>query len=157
MRDAESIQNPPVLGALVINSRDTVEPSTTIQLNTAIGHRVELGAQLFVSAGVDLDFASNGYSQASADVVADQTGELFYQPSGDVRLVSDSGHEYAVPEPGGPALLLAAVPILLWRRREGLALADDRGPWALDPLPLQRTAGHSPRTENARSAAGLAG
>jgi hypothetical protein len=117
VRDAESLGNPPVLGALVINSRGTVEPSKTIQLDTAIGHRVELGAELFVSAGVDLDFGSNGFSQASADVIADQTGELIFQPSGDLRLVSDSGHDYAVPEPGGPVLLLAAVPVLLWRSR----------------------------------------
>ena len=117
VRDAESIQNPPVSGALLINSRGTVEPSKTIQLDTAIGHRVELGAELFVSARVELDFGANGFAQASADVVADQTGELFFQPSGDVRLVSDSGHDYAVPEPGGPALLLASLPMWLWRRR----------------------------------------
>jgi hypothetical protein len=117
VRDTESIQNLPVLGALVINSRGTVEPSKTIQLSTAIGHRVELDAELFVSAGVDLDFAANGFSQATADVIADQTGELVFQPSGDVRLVADSGHDYAVPEPGGPALLLASLPAWLWRRR----------------------------------------
>lgn len=76
VRDAASIQNLPVLGALVINSRNTVEPSRTIQLDTEIGHKVELDAQLFVSAGVDLDFAANGFSQATADVIADQTGEL---------------------------------------------------------------------------------
>ena len=57
-----------------------------------------------------------GFSEGSADVIADQTAELFYQPSGDVTLVSDSGHDYVAPEPGRGTLLGVSATLLLLRR-----------------------------------------
>jgi hypothetical protein len=117
LRDVDVIVQPAAEGALVVNSRGVSEASRTVELDTAVGHRIEIVAQLFVSAGVDIDHAVLGFTQGTADVLAEDTAELFYQPSGDVQLVSDSGHEYAVPEPSRRLLLLASLPVLLWARR----------------------------------------
>jgi hypothetical protein len=117
IRDLDVIVQPAAEGALVINSRGVTETSRTLELDTAVGHRIELVADLFVSAGVDIDFGTLGFTQGSADVLAEDTAELLYQPSGDVQLASDSGHDYAVPEPSRRILLLGALHALLWARR----------------------------------------
>jgi len=115
--DLDNITQLPGMGALVINSRGVVEGLRTFDLDTAIGNRLKLVANLQVSAGVDIDFTLNGFSQGSADVIADQTAELVYQPSGDIRVVGDSGHDYVAPEPGQALLLLAGTLLLLRRPR----------------------------------------
>jgi hypothetical protein len=117
IRDLDNIAQLPGTGALVINSRGMVEPSRTVELQTAIGHDIEILTDLFVSAGADIDFDLLGFSQAEAQVIADQTGEIFHEPSGDVRLVSDSGHDYAAPEPGRGLLLAVGAGFLLLRSR----------------------------------------
>jgi hypothetical protein len=118
VRDLDNIAQPSGVGVLVLNSRGVQQGSTMVEFNTVIGHRLELIAGLFVSAGVNVDYAMQGFSQGSADVAAEQTAELFFQPSGDVRLVSDSGHDYAVPEPGRGTLLAVAAALLLLRSRK---------------------------------------
>lgn len=117
VRDPDNVAQPPGEGALLINSRGTDQRVGTLEFDTAIGRRVELVAELFVAAGVDVDFATYAFSGGSADVVADQTAELFYEPSGDVQLASDSGHDYAVPEPGRGALLVWSATLVLLRHR----------------------------------------
>jgi hypothetical protein len=113
VRDLDAPAQPTAQGALVINSAGIQEPSATFEFDTAVGHRIEIVADLFVAAGADIDYLTYGYSQGSADVVADQTAELFFQPAGDVRLVSDSGHDYAVPEPSRGTLMLVSAAMLL--------------------------------------------
>ncbi len=83
----------------LLNSRGDYIPLTTFQFVTAIGHHLEIDVDLIVAAGAIIDaFPSFGAaSQGIADVIADQTARFFYQPSGDVRLVSESGHDYANP------------------------------------------------------------
>jgi len=112
VRDLDNVAQPSGEGALVVNSAGVSENSTMFEFDTAVGHRLEIIADLFVSAGADVDYATYQMTQGTSDVVADQTAELFHQPSGDVRLVSESGHDYAVPEPGQALLLLFAALVL---------------------------------------------
>jgi hypothetical protein len=116
LRDLDALTQPVVSRFLVIESFGTRQTSATLQLDTAIGHRVELVADLTVGARVDVDFAKYNVSQGSADTAAAQTAGLFYEPSGDVRLETESGHDYAVPEPGQATLLAFAAVLLLLRR-----------------------------------------
>jgi hypothetical protein len=106
----------PAAGSLVINSRGFEETSRVLELDTAIGHQVELVADLSVNANVRVDYPFLGVSDGTADVFAEQTGELFYDPSGDVRLETESGHDYAAPEPRRAILLVLAAAALLLRR-----------------------------------------
>jgi hypothetical protein len=97
--DLDDLQRPPITRSLVINSNGTNETFSIFDFDTVVGHRLELDVKLLLGAGVLFPFGVNRqYTQGMAQVVADQTGEFFYQPSGDVRLVSESGHDYAVPE-----------------------------------------------------------
>lgn len=117
VRDLDNLVQLPGEGALVVNSRGESETVRSFELDTAVGHRLEILADLFVAAGVDASYELTGVSEGSADVVADQTAELFYEPSGDVGLLSESGHDYAVPEPGQPTLLALAGAALALRGR----------------------------------------
>jgi len=112
VRDLDNVVQPSGEGALVVNSAGVSESSALFEFDTAVGHHLEIIADLFVSAGVDVDYATYQMTQGTSDVVADQTAELFHQPSGDVRLVSESGHDYAVPEPSQALLLLFAALVL---------------------------------------------
>ena len=80
VRDLDDIVHLPGQGSLVVNSRGAQEGFTTFDLDTAIGHRLEIVADLFVSAGVDIDYASQGFSQGSADVIADNTAAARRRP-----------------------------------------------------------------------------
>jgi hypothetical protein len=118
VRDLDNLVQAPGEGALVVNSRGASEGLRSFELDTAVGHRIEILADLFVAAGVDASYATTGVSEGTAEVLAGQTAELFHEPSGDVRLVSDSGHDYAAPEPGQPTLLaLGAAVLALGGRR----------------------------------------
>jgi hypothetical protein len=117
IRDLDDISVPFGEGALTINSRGMNETLRTVEFDTAVGHRLEIVVDLFVSAGANIDYPQYDFTQATAEVLAEQTAELFYQPSGDVRLVSESGHDY-VPEPGWGALLSVSAMVLLLRRRQ---------------------------------------
>jgi hypothetical protein len=117
VRDLDDVLAPFGEGALLVNSLGDHETFGTFELDTAVGHRLAVVADLFVVASVDIDFLEYGFSQGLADVVADQTARLSYQPAGDVTLVSDSGHDYAVPEPGRAAWLVASATLCLLRRR----------------------------------------
>jgi hypothetical protein len=119
LRDADVIVQPPALGALVINSRGVLETSRVVELDTAVGHRIEIVADLFLGAGVDIEDGVTLYSQGAADVLAENTAELVFQPSGDVTLATDSGHDYAAPEPGRGVLLAVGLATLVWRSRRG--------------------------------------
>jgi hypothetical protein len=114
--DLDNLAQPSTEGSLVINSRGFEETSRLLELDTAIGHRVELVADLAVNAGVRVDYPFLGVSKGTATALAEQTGELFHEPSGDVRLATESGHNYTVPEPDPVALLLASLPVLLLLR-----------------------------------------
>ena len=120
VRDLDDIVQPAGQGALVINSVGTNEGFAMFEFETEVGHELEIVAELFVSAGTDIDYESFAFSEGSADVVTGQPAEVFYQATGDVRLESDSGYDYLVPEPAAAALQVASVTILLtlhWRRR----------------------------------------
>lgn len=125
LRDLDAPTQLPTTGALVINSRGVSETARVIEIDTAIGHRVELAADLYLAAGVQVDFEVLQFSDGSAEVSAGQTGKLFYEPAGDVQLETESGHDYAAPEPGRVWLTLAAT-LALWGRRVRLRLARGR-------------------------------
>jgi hypothetical protein len=111
-----NVAQPPVTRFLSVASDGTNITSGMLELGTAIGHRIELLADLSVGAQVWANFAEYEVAQGSADAVAGNTGELLYEPAGDVRLVTDSGHDYAAPEPGRGLLLALAAAALLLRR-----------------------------------------
>jgi len=117
VRDVDDVTKPWGQAALVINSRGVNESFGTFEFDTAVGRRLEIVAELFVSAGVDIDFDTQ-FAQGAADVLTG-TAQVFYEPSGDVGLVSESGHDYAVPEPGSEAWLAALATLILLRRRNG--------------------------------------
>jgi hypothetical protein len=106
----------PARGALLVNSRGESTTSRLVTVDTAIGHRLEILSDLFLGAGADPDHQFTFGTTASAEVRAGQTAELFYEPSGDVRLETESGHDYAAPEPGRATLLALAAAALLLRR-----------------------------------------
>ena len=71
-----------------------------------------------------MDSPTGGDVLATSTVGAAHTAHLIYQTLGDVKLVSDSGHDYTrsasavVPEPGSFCLAaLAVAAIFLGRRR----------------------------------------
>lgn len=78
-----------------IGERVTVR---TFEFTTAIGHHLQLDVGLLISAGVFIEpFRFEGQASAgTAVVIADHTARFFHEPSGDVRLVSESGHDYAL-------------------------------------------------------------
>ena len=115
VRDLDDVTVPSGQAFLVINSRGTHETSRTFEFDTAVGHRLELIANLSVNAIALVDFATHGNTTATAEMLADQTGELFYQPSGDVTLASESLHDYAAPEPARAILLALSAALLLLR------------------------------------------
>lgn len=120
VRDLDDIVQPAGQGALVINSVGTSQTFTTFEFETEVGHDLEIVAQLFVSAGADIDYASYPFTEGTADVATGVPAEVFYGASGDVRLQSESGHDYLVPEPGWAALQTSSATILLllrWKRR----------------------------------------
>lgn len=120
IRDLDDVLQPFGQGALVINSVGMNQTFAMFEFETEVGHEIEIVAQLFVSAGADIDYAAYSFTEGSADVVTGQPAEVFYQATGDVRLESDSGHDYGVPEPGVAALQAASATILLalrWKRR----------------------------------------
>lgn len=116
IRDLDAIQQPDGVGALVINSLGDVETFRTIDFPTAIGHHIELTGDLFVAARVLVDYTNYGFTQGRADVSAEHTAVSGYVPTGDVTIVSDSGHDYAVPEPEC-ALPIAWVGLVALARR----------------------------------------
>ncbi|HSJ99296.1 MAG TPA: hypothetical protein VLC53_19630, partial [Myxococcota bacterium] len=67
VRDLDDIAQPSGEGALVINSVGTHETVDTFEFDTSVGHRVEIVADLFVAAGVDVDYLAHGFSQGTAD------------------------------------------------------------------------------------------
>jgi len=102
----------------LVNSVGDSITLTTFEFDTAIGHHLEIGVDMLVSARAIIDpfeFAGQA-STGTAEVIADNTAHFFYQPSGDVRLVSESGHDYAVSGPGpgpGPSPVPAPAPLTL--------------------------------------------
>jgi hypothetical protein len=101
---------------------------TTFDFDTAIGHHLQIDVDLMAAARAVVDPAVflGQASSGSAEVIADNTAHFFYQPSGDVRLVSESGHDYAasgpvpepIPEPASLILLcVGSASILVATRR----------------------------------------
>jgi hypothetical protein len=117
VRDLDDVTVPFGQGALLINSIGNHETLRTFEFDTLVGHRLDLVVDLYVAAGVSVDFLAHDFTEGTADVLAEETAEFFYDPSGDVRLVSDSGHDYAVPEPGQAWLTLVGALALSYRRR----------------------------------------
>ena len=121
LRDLDDLVAPVATRMLAVDSTGTAITTGTVALDTEIGHQVEIKADLTVGAQVHVDYAIYEVAQGTADAEAGQTAELFYEPVGDVRIETESGHTYAVPEPGR-AILLAVGSALLWgraRRRAG--------------------------------------
>jgi hypothetical protein len=116
IRDADALTQPPAIRFLDITSDGVRQTSGTLELPTAIGHRIELLADLTVGAQVHVNFDDYEVNQGAADAAAGNTGELLFEPAGDVRLVTDSGHDYAAPEPDRAMLLALAAGALLLRR-----------------------------------------
>jgi hypothetical protein len=112
--DLDDLGKLPATGALVINSAGTAEGFRMLEFDTVIGHRMEFDVHLMPSARAIID--SSTLTQGTADVLADHTGNFFHQPSGDVRLVTESGHNY-VPEPSAAIALLASLARLAIGRR----------------------------------------
>ena len=117
IRDLDDVATPFGEGSLVLNSHGVQETDRTVEFDTVIGHKIEIAAHLLLNSAVSVNYPLLGFTDGSADVLAEQTAGFFYQPSGDVRLVSDSGHDYAVPEPSQAALLVCAATLLLLRHR----------------------------------------
>jgi hypothetical protein len=117
IRDLDEPTQPPALRFLDITSNGIRQTSGTLELGTAIGHRIELLADLTVGAQVHVNFADYEVAEGNADAAAGNTGELFFEPAGDVRLMTDSGHDYAVPEPGRGVLLALSAALLRLRGR----------------------------------------
>jgi hypothetical protein len=117
IKDLDDVTRPFGQSALLLNSRGDHETLGGIDFDTAIGGRIELVADLFVAAGVQVDHPLYAFTSGTADVLADHTAELAYEPSGDIRLEADSGHEYAVPEPSRALLLATSVLLVLLRSR----------------------------------------
>jgi hypothetical protein len=128
VRDIEAGTSTPGPGAgpftLVQSIGDSVT-LTTFEFDTAVGHHLELDVTLLLAAGVAIpcDAGPSCASTGIAEVIADNTARFFYEPSGDVRLVSESGHDYALgasgPRPvSEPAslLLLCVGGWALWSR-----------------------------------------
>jgi hypothetical protein len=116
VRDLDDVTVPFGQGALVVNSIGDNERLRTFEFDTAVGHRIELEAHLILGAGVMVNHPLYAFTEGEADVLAGNTAELFHEPSGGVRLVADSGHDYAAPEPGR-GLLLAFAAAAVWLRR----------------------------------------
>jgi hypothetical protein len=100
-------------------------PSVTFTLATEVGRALQLAGSLDLGVearALNIDNATGGDVLATSSVIANHTAHLIYQQLGDVRLVSDSGHDYAtsasvVPEPGSLCLAGLGVAAILLRRR----------------------------------------
>jgi hypothetical protein len=122
----------------LVNSIGNNLTFTTFEFDTAIGHHLELDIDLFVAAGANVDpFIFEGQATSGrAEVIADNTAHFFYDPSGDVRLVSESGHDYAVqgpdpdpvPEPASLTVLGVGAAIILLASRRHASRHGVRGP-----------------------------
>jgi hypothetical protein len=113
IRDIEAnTSTPPFSPRTFVNSAGGSQTLTTFQFDTAIGHHLELDVVLTVFAGTILDPnpRAGAAAQATAEVIANNTAHFFHLPTGDVRLMSESGHSYAIPEPSsGIAIVFLAV------------------------------------------------
>jgi hypothetical protein len=97
--DIEALTRTTFFGPIVDSSGTNVTQET-FEVDTAVGHHLELDVSLSIAAQIGLQcfgFPDHCATTATAEVIADQTAHFFYQSSGDVRLVSESGHDYAVP------------------------------------------------------------
>lgn len=121
VRDLDNLVAPVAMQFLTIDSHDLALTFRAFEFDTLIGHRIEIDVNLNIGARAEYvsGFSIPPYTQATAHVVADQTGRFFYEPSGDVTLASESGHNYAIPEPSVFAFLLAGAAVLVARRRTG--------------------------------------
>jgi hypothetical protein len=113
IRDIEAnTSTPPFSPRTFVNSAGGSQTLTTFEFDTAIGHHLELDVVLTLFAGTILDPnpRAGTAAQATAEVISDNTAHFFHMPSGDVCLISESGHSYAIPEPSsGIAIVFLAV------------------------------------------------
>jgi hypothetical protein len=121
VRDVDDLGQLPGDGVLVINSRGDHETFETFLFDTEIGDELELFARLIVTARVAVNFGELSFSQGTAEVLASEAA-LYFEPAGDVRLESESGHDYA-PEPESAGTLAACAALLLLGRREARRMA----------------------------------
>jgi hypothetical protein len=122
VRDLDDFLTEPVRGELILGEGPT--GPLTLEFSTAVGHRVEIAADLTVGARIDIFNAGVFYySQGTYDAVA-ETAEVFFEPSGDVRLETASGHDYTVPEPIGQVWSALCALVLLSRRGRRSGHAD---------------------------------
>jgi hypothetical protein len=105
----------------------------TRTLDTVVGHDLEFIGRLTIGGEVELVFDE---TEATAAVDAAHTAHLYFNPSpsSDVTLLSASGHNYAIPEPGTLALILCAGMLLGWPAARASRQRQAR----------QRRDGHSP-------------
>ncbi len=114
--------------AIIVNGvAGATPPSVTFKLETEVGRALQLTGKLELGVearALNMDSPDGGDVLATSTVGAAHTAHLIYQAFGDVKLVSDSGHDYttsasaAVPEPGSFCLAgLGVAAIFLGRRR----------------------------------------
>jgi hypothetical protein len=122
----------------LVNSIGTNITLTTFEFDTAIGHHLDIDVDLFVAASANVEPAAfpGQATSGRSEVIADNTAHFFYEPSGDVRLVSESGHDYAaqgpgpdpVPEPASLTVLGVGAAIILLATRRRATRLGVRGP-----------------------------